>query len=68
MLTAPDGLDAIPLLEKNPDIQLVILDLAMPGMDGREWLRWFRSMRNELPVIAINAYSSMRMMPSSIRR
>lgn len=56
VLTAPDGQDAIPIVEKNPDIQLVILDLAMPRMDGREWLRWFRSMRNELPVIVITAY------------
>jgi len=56
VLTAPDGEDAIPLVERNPDIQLVILDLAMPRMDGREWLRWFRSLRRELPVIVITAY------------
>lgn len=56
VLTAPDGTDAIPLVEHNPDIQLVILDLAMPRMDGREWLRWFRSLRQELPVIVITAY------------
>ncbi len=56
VLTAPDGQDAIPLVEQNPDIQLVILDLVMPRMDGREWLRWFRSLRRELPVIVITAY------------
>jgi len=56
VLTAPDGQDAIPLVEHNPDIQLVILDLAMPRMNGREWLRWFRSIREELPVIVITAY------------
>jgi DNA-binding response OmpR family regulator len=56
VLTAPDGQDAIPLVERNPDIQLVILDLAMPRMDGREWLRWFRSLHRELPVIVITAY------------
>lgn len=56
VLTAPDGQDAIPLVEHNPDILLVILDLAMPRMDGREWLRWFRSLRRELPVIVITAY------------
>ncbi len=56
VLTAPDGQDAIPLVEQNPDILLVILDLAMPRMDGREWLRWFRSLRRELPVIVITAY------------
>ncbi len=56
VLTAPDGTDAIPLVEMNPDIQLVILDLAMPRMDGRQWLRWFRGLRQELPVIVITAY------------
>ena len=56
VLTAADGEVAIPLVEKNPDIQLVILDLAMPRMDGRAWLRWFRGLRQELPVIVITAY------------
>lgn len=56
VLTAPDGNDAIAIVEKNPDILLVILDLAMPKMDGREWLRWFRTMRKESPVIVISAY------------
>ena len=56
VLTASDGRDAIPLVEQNPDILLVILDLAMPRMDGREWLRWFRGCRKESPVIIISAY------------
>ena len=56
VLTAGDGQDAIPIVEENPDILLVILDLAMPRMDGREWLRWFRGRRKESPVIVISAY------------
>ena len=56
VLTAADGEQAIPIVENNPDILLVILDLAMPRMDGREWLRWFRDMRKESPVIVISAY------------
>jgi len=61
ILTASDGQDAMPLVEDNPDIQLVILDLAMPRMDGREWLRWFRSIRQEAPVIVISAF---KLLPS----
>ena len=57
VLSAADGEAAIPLVEKNPDILLVILDLAMPRMDGREWLRWFRGIRQESPVIVISGYS-----------
>lgn len=56
VLTACDGQAAIPLVEENPDIVLVILDLAMPRMDGREWLRWFRGRQQEMPVIVISAY------------
>ena len=63
VLTAPDGREAIPLVEQNPDILLVILDLAMPRMDGREWLRWFRRAHKESPVIVISAYKLETMEP-----
>jgi DNA-binding response OmpR family regulator len=56
VLTACDGEDAIPIVEQNPDILLVILDIAMPKMDGRKWLRWFRAQREEKPVIVITGY------------
>ena len=56
VLTANDGEQAMPLVEKNPDIQLVILDMSMPRMDGRQWLRWFRDKRQDSPVIVITGY------------
>ena len=56
VLIACDGEKAIPIVETNPDIQLVILDLSMPRMNGREWLRWFRGRRADAPVIIISAY------------
>jgi len=56
VLIAADGSAAIPIVEENPDILLVILDLAMPRMDGREWLRWFRRKKKDMPVIVISAY------------
>ena len=56
VLVALDGEQAMPLVETNPDIQLVILDLSMPRMDGRQWLRWFRGRRQDSPVIVITGY------------
>jgi len=56
VLTALDGQEAIPIVESHPDIMLVILDLSMPRMDGREWLRWFRGVRRESPVIIVSGY------------
>ena len=56
VLIANDGEQAMPLVDANPDIQLVILDLSMPRMDGRQWLRWFRTKRQDSPVIVITGY------------
>lgn len=56
VLFAHDGEQAIPLVERNPDIQLVILDLSMPRMDGRQWLRWFRGKRQDSPVVVVTGY------------
>lgn len=56
ILIAMDGEQAMPLVDAHPDIQLVILDLSMPRMDGRQWLRWFRDKRHESPVIIISGY------------
>ena len=57
VLIAHDGEQAIPLVERNPDIQLVILDLSMPKMDGRQWLRWFRGQRQDSPVVVVTGYN-----------
>jgi two-component system cell cycle sensor histidine kinase/response regulator CckA len=56
VLTALDGEAAMPIVDEHPDIQLVILDISMPKMDGRQWLRWFRGKRNDAPVIVITGY------------
>ncbi len=52
VLTAQDGPSALQLLALHP-IDLVILDVTMPGMSGVEVLRELRKTRNptELPVI-----------------
>jgi two-component system cell cycle sensor histidine kinase/response regulator CckA len=56
VLIAHDGEQAMPLVDENPDIQLVILDMSMPRMDGRQWLRWFRGKRQDSPVVVITGY------------
>jgi DNA-binding response OmpR family regulator len=53
VLTAPDGEQATPLLEQNPDILLIIMEFEPPRIEEHGWLRRFRTMRKESPVIAI---------------
>lgn len=53
---APEGLQ---LLQEQP-VQVVVLDIAMPGMDGVETLGKILNHDNELPVILNTAYSSYK--------
>jgi len=39
---AEEGRQALDILDKDPDFSLVVLDLSMPGLDGREFLNVVR--------------------------
>jgi YesN/AraC family two-component response regulator len=55
---APTGNVALEILEKPHDIDLVILDVMMPGLRGTEVLRRIKAMDGDMPVIILTAYSS----------
>ncbi len=58
VLTANDGENGVRLVrEDNPD--LVLLDIALPGMDGLEVLQELKRVAPTLPVIMISAYGSV---------
>ena len=40
--------------------ELVVLDLALPGLDGREVLRRLRGRHNPVPVLILTAFSGIR--------
>ncbi|MET0316157.1 MAG: response regulator [Rhodococcus fascians] len=56
VITASSGPEALALLETE-DIEVVLLDIAMPGMDGHEVCRRIRAMpaTEFLPVVMITA-------------
>ncbi|MBE0648245.1 MAG: response regulator [Bacteroidales bacterium] len=57
LLRATDGLDAIQFCKQNPDIDLVLMDIQMPFLNGYEATREIKKMRKDLPVIAQTAYA-----------
>ncbi len=57
VLTATTGREALDLLQANPDVAIILMDIMMPDMDGyqtmqaiRENMRWRR-----LPIVALTA-------------
>jgi CheY-like chemotaxis protein/HAMP domain-containing protein len=54
---AENGQEGINLLNDTPDIEVVLMDIMMPGMDGYEAIREIRQIEQfcELPIIALTA-------------
>jgi len=57
VIIAGNGVEAIRKLEDNPSIEIILMDIMMPEMDGFEVLRKIKSepLWNQIPVIAITA-------------
>lgn len=53
--TAYDGAEAFAACIEYPDIQLIIMDIRMPEMNGIEATRLIRKYRADLPIIAYSA-------------
>ncbi|MBN2484363.1 MAG: PAS domain S-box protein [Bacteroidales bacterium] len=57
LLHAPSGLEAIDIFSENPQINLVLMDVKLPGLDGYETTRRIKKIRPEIPVIAQTAFA-----------
>ncbi|MGB9082258.1 MAG: response regulator, partial [Desulfuromonadaceae bacterium] len=64
--TAADGHEAV---EKaiQAEVDLVLLDVRLPGMDGFEVLGRIKEKRPDLPVVVITAYDDMQTAIKAIR-
>jgi CheY-like chemotaxis protein len=57
VLSATNGRDAIEIIERTPDLSVVLMDIMMPDMDGYETMRQIRSRSQSrtLPILALTA-------------
>lgn len=58
VMTAESGGEGLKIVEKN-DLDLVITDMRMPGMDGLELLKAIKKYDKDLPVIMITAFGEV---------
>lgn len=57
ILWAKNGVEAIKLFKENPNINLVLMDLKMPELNGYEAAKTIRKINNKIPIIAQTAYA-----------
>ena len=57
LLRAVNGAVAVELCKTNYEIDLVLMDIYMPVMNGYEATRQIKALRSDLPIIAQTAYA-----------
>jgi|WetSurMetagenome_2_1015567.scaffolds.fasta_scaffold01664_5 PAS domain S-box-containing protein len=56
IVTAGSGKEALDFLKNDPKINMVLLDMQMPGMNGTEITAEIRKVKRNIPIIAQTAF------------
>jgi signal transduction histidine kinase/CheY-like chemotaxis protein len=59
ILRAHNGREAVEMTEHQPSIDMVLMDIKLPEMDGYEATRRIKNIRKDIPVIAQTAYAML---------
>jgi CheY-like chemotaxis protein len=57
IIRVENGLDAVNICKNREDIDIILMDIKMPVMDGIEATRQIKIMKPGIPVIAVTAYA-----------
>jgi two-component system NtrC family response regulator len=67
IMTADNARTALRLIEES-DLDLVLTDMKMPGMNGMELLEQFKRIKPEVPVIMMTAYGTIERAVEAMRK
>lgn len=68
LIFAKNGIDALRLLEKHPDLDIVLTDINMPEMDGLTLLGEIHKLNRQIKTIVISAYGDMPNIRSAMNK
>ncbi len=57
IIWAKNGMEALQICRRNKDIDLILMDILMPEMDGFEATKAIRKFNSKIPIIAQTAYN-----------
>jgi len=67
LLWAKNGREAVDICRKDPGIDLVLMDIRMPEMDGYTAARKIREFNQEIPIISLTAHAMAEDREKSIK-
>jgi CheY-like chemotaxis protein len=53
---AADGADALDILDRGPEVGLMVTDIGLPGMNGHDLAREARRRRPDLKIVFVTGY------------
>ena len=59
VIEAAGGAEALEILAREPNLDVMVTDYAMPGMTGLELARALRAKRPDIPVLMVTGYAEM---------
>jgi len=68
VVEAGNAVEALALLEQHPDIELMLLDLYMPGMNGLDLLSELKHRHASLPVVVLSSDESRATVIDALER
>lgn len=61
VVTADNGIEALNIInDKSQKIDLIFLDIRMPGVSGTEVLKGIKEVRNNCPVVIMTAFATVK--------
>lgn len=57
LISASNGKEALALFKENLDVDLVLMDIKMPEMDGYAAAGYIREINHNVPILALTAYA-----------
>lgn len=66
IFTAKNGQEALSIV-KNNEIQVILLDIILPGLDGRDVLLAIKKFKPDVPVIMVTGHASLESAIESLK-
>ena len=67
VITCGNASEALEITTSH-DLDLVITDMRMPGLDGMEFLAQLRTLQPEIPIIMMTAYATVEKAVEAMKR